>query len=390
MNSLSVPASLSMDDYRFRGLDDVLTPALAIYADVVDSNVRATLRLLDGNANRWRPHVKTAKLEFTMRMLVEAGLTSFKCATTLELLTACRAGARDVLVAYPAQGANAARVGEIARQFPVVRVSALVERAAAIAAWAGSAVSLFIDVNPGMNRTGVSPKHADEILRLVKALRGASLEFRGLHYYDGQIHQDDLAERTAAAHRGYDELMGLVEVLESAGVSVPEVVTAGTPTLPCSLSYARFHGSRFVHRVSPGTVVFGDAKSLVQLPEEYGYRPAVLVVSRVVSRPTADIITCDAGHKSVSADAGVPTCAVLGRPDLVPLQPSEEHLPIEVPAGAPKPAVGEFLYLLPRHICPTVNNFDDALIVRNGSMERVERVTARGRETPLVAAAAAR
>src|SRR2546422_816042 len=156
MERLIAASSVSLDAHQIRGLDDVLTPALAIYADVVDANVRAILRVLGGDPNRWRPHVKTAKLEFIMQGLVEAGVVNFKCATTLELLTACGAGARDVLVAYPMQGANAARVKEIARQFPGVRVSALVEAAAGVAIWAGSTVSLFVDVNPGMNRTGVA------------------------------------------------------------------------------------------------------------------------------------------------------------------------------------------------------------------------------------------
>ena len=92
--------------------------------------------------------------------------------------------------------------------------------------------------------------------------------------------------------------------------------------------------------------------SLEQLAGVEGYRPAALVLTRVVSHPAPDRITVDAGHKAVSADAGVPTCAVLGRPDLKPLKPSEEHLPIEVAAGAPKPAIGEILYLIPRHVCP--------------------------------------
>ena len=389
MERLIAASSVSLDAYQIRGLDDVLTPALAIYADVVDANVRAILRVLGGDPNRWRPHVKTAKLEFIMQGLVEAGVVDFKCATTLELLSACRAGARDVLVAYPMQGANAARVKEMARQFPGVRVSALVEAAAGVAIWAGSTVSLFVDVNPGMNRTGVAPDRTEEVLGVVRAIRGAGLEFRGLHYYDGQLRQENLAERTAAAHRGYDGLMKLTTALEAGGVAIPEMVTAGTPTLPCSLAYAGFRSERFMHRVSPGTVVYGDATSLAQPPAEYGLRPAVMVVSRVVSHPAPNIVTCDAGHKSVSADAGVPTCAVLGRPELTPLHPSEEHLPLDVPPGAAVPAIGEFLFLLPRHVCPTVNNFDDALIVRQGTIERVERVTARGRETPLGVAAAA-
>lgn len=385
-----MPASFLIPDvrlepYRIRDAVRLLTPALLVYPEFVDSNVQATLRLLAGDANRWRPHVKTAKLEFIMRRLVESGVAQFKCATTLELATACRAGARDVLFAYPAHGANAARVREIAREFASVRVSALVDSEAAIEQWKAGPVSLFVDVNPGMNRTGVDPLRRDKALRLVRAIRADGLEFRGLHFYDGHLGNLPLADRTVTAHRGYDHLMGLVAALEEAGESVPEVVTAGTPAFPCSLSYAGFAGTRFVHRVSPGTLVYGDATSLAQLPSEYGYRPAVLVLSRVVSHPTPSIITCDAGHKAVSADAGVPTCTVVGRPDLVPRSPSEEHLPIEVPEGAWVPSLGEFIYLLPRHVCPTVNNFGDALIVRDARIERVERVTARGHEAPLPA-----
>jgi D-serine deaminase-like pyridoxal phosphate-dependent protein len=115
----------------------------------------------------------------------------------------------------------------------------------------------------------------------------------------------------------------------------------------------------------------------------------VLVLARVVSRPRAGIITCDAGHKAVSADAGVPTCVVVGHPDLTPLSPSEEHLPMSLKEGAAGPRVGDVLYLLPRHICPTVNSFDCALLVRSGEIESVETVSARGREMPLVSRMAA-
>jgi len=95
------------------------------------------------------------------------------------------------------------------------------------------------------------------------------------------------------------------------------------------------------------------------------------------------MITCDAGHKTVSADAGIPTCVVLGHPELEPLTPSEEHLPMRVADGAAVPAIGELLYLIPRHVCPTVNNFDDAVIVSGRKLIRVETVTARGRERPI-------
>jgi hypothetical protein len=87
------------------------------------------------------------------------------------------------------------------------------------------------------------------------------------------------------------------------------------------------------------------------------------VLSTVVSHPATSRITCDAGHKTVSADSGVPTCAVIGHAGLIPARPSEEHLPIDVTQAASIPGIGETVYLVPRHVCPTVNNFDHAIIV---------------------------
>src|ERR1700691_3668863 len=113
--------------YGASGIVDVLTPALVLYPDLISANIERTLELLGGDANRWRPHIKTAKLGYTLRLLVERGVRNFKCATTLELLVACRSGAADVLLAYPVMGANGRRAREIAEQFPDVRVSVLAE-----------------------------------------------------------------------------------------------------------------------------------------------------------------------------------------------------------------------------------------------------------------------
>jgi D-serine deaminase-like pyridoxal phosphate-dependent protein len=370
--------------YRVSDFDDVMTPALVVYPQFIASNVECTLALLDGDANRWRAHIKTAKLGFTLRRMIESGIRNFKCATTLELLVACECGATDVLLAYPSMGANARRVREIAEQFPGVGVSVLVENEEQAKQWLGSRIGVFVDINSGMNRTGIEEGHGGALIELVRAIVASGLEFRGLHYYDGHLRSTDEAERTRSAHHGYHRLMEIEKEIERIGIRVPEVITAGTPTLPCAASFAEFHNASFVHRISPGTLIYSDASMLEQLPEKYGYRPAVLVMTRVVSHPREGIVTCDAGHKTVSADSGIPTCVVVGHPELTPLAPSEEHLPMQVASGATGPRVGDVLFLLPRHICPTVNNFDDALVIRDGVIEAVEKVTARGREMPLL------
>src|ERR1700686_2097138 len=113
--------------FNVSGSEDVLTPALLVYPQVVAANIECTLKLLGGDASRWRAHIKTAKLGYTLRLMVDRSIRNFKCATTLELLVACECGAEDVLVAYPTIGANARRMREIAQQFPHIRISVLAE-----------------------------------------------------------------------------------------------------------------------------------------------------------------------------------------------------------------------------------------------------------------------
>src|SRR5260370_4651787 len=171
--------------YRVSSLDDVLTPALLLYPEFVASNIERTLDLLGGDADRWRVHIKTAKLGFTLRMLVERGVRNFKCATTLELLVACRSGAGDVLFAYPAVSANARRGIEIADQFPQVRISVLAENEQQVRQWRGSRVGVFLGVNPGMDRTGIEQSHSGEIVDVSQGSFNLGLEVLGHHSSDG-------------------------------------------------------------------------------------------------------------------------------------------------------------------------------------------------------------
>ena len=178
--------------------------------------------------------------------------------------------------------------------------------------------------------------------------------------------------RCGKAHEGYRKLMEVADALEEDGIAVAEIITAGTLTFPCSLSFAGFEGRGFRHTCSPGTIVYCDLPTLAKLPEVYGFRPAAVVLSRVISRPTPAMVTLDAGHKAVSVDSGVPSCMVLELPGAVPLKPSEEHLPVDVSGEDHAPAVGTLVHLVPKHVCTTVNNFNHCVVieVRRGDRGR--------------------
>ncbi|EEH54642.1 uncharacterized protein MICPUCDRAFT_60812 [Micromonas pusilla CCMP1545] len=190
----------------------VLTPALVVDLDAVRRNVKAVVDVI-GDVERYRPHLKTTKSRLVWRELLRAGINKFKVATTRELATLVETyhgeypGAEttppfrhlDVLVAYPAVGPSLARVGDIARRpenKARVRVSVLVECEDAVNELPDD-VGCFVDVNPGMNRTGIALDSKDgvEFTAIPATIRAAWIRdsfhgkspFRGVHYYEGHI-----------------------------------------------------------------------------------------------------------------------------------------------------------------------------------------------------------
>lgn len=360
------------------GLERLATPAFLVFTDAVEANARRAIELI-GGPDRWRPHVKTVKARAVMELLLAQGVTRFKAATTLELLELCQAGAGDVLLAYHPVGPLAERVVEIAARHPATRISVLAETSELVKRWAGTGVDLFLDLDAGLRRTGIPLADAARVQATVEAAAAAHVRLRGLHLYAGDLHVPDPRARARALHAAYDRVAALAARLIADGTPLEEISTAGTPALRASLDYRGFDGLPLVQRHGAGTIVFGDRRSLAEDGIEDGFAAAAVVLSRVTSRTAAGEVVCDAGHKAVAADAGVPTCEVVHHPHWRPLAPNEEHLPIDV-ALDPAPDYGTLLRLLPTHVCPTTNLFDALVFVRGGRIAAFERLPARGHE----------
>lgn len=364
--------------------DDVvattLSPALVVHLDRVRDNLR-TITDLAGGAQRWRPHVKTTKIPAVWAEVAAAGVRHFKCATTREARLLCgvlrQAGIEggDVLLAYPLNGPALGVLGAIAREHPETRLSVLCEDPALVPSIPAD-VGVFVDVNPGMHRTGVP---LEDRATITAVARAAGARFRGVHGYDGQFHGVDPGDRRDHVFACYEGLLALLSDLDAAGVAVGELITSGTPSFPHALAFTPFQDlGATTHRISPGTVVYHDTMSAGAIPD-VDLVPAAVVLSRVVSHPRDGIATCDAGSKSLAAEAGDPCAFVLGRPDLVPQGPSEEHLPLACTAGD-RPARGTVLQLVPRHVCPTINLAEEALLVDGGQVVDVVAVSARAHD----------
>jgi D-serine deaminase-like pyridoxal phosphate-dependent protein len=378
----TAPWSTSAYALDARDVARLPSPALVVFLDHVRRNVDTVVAHLGGRPERWRPHLKTTKSPRLWSELLARGVRAFKCATVGEaaaLLALARARGEsvDLLVAYPHHGPAVERLAELAREFAEARVSVLVESTADVARWP-EPLGCFVDVNPGMDRTGAVG--AAEVLAIARA---AGERLRGLHWYDGQHTEAHAAERERAAHAGYRTFVELALELVRRGVRLDELVTSGTPALRAALSFAPFDALHelwptALHRVSPGTVVLHDVRS-EELDPTLGLVPAALVFSRVVSRPRRGRATCDAGSKALGADAHGPIAVVLDWPRLVPASPSEEHLPLDASDGDGElPARGAPLWLVPRHVCTTVNLYDEIVLVENGRIVGRAPVSARG------------
>ncbi len=384
-------ARLRVDDYVLDPalMDRLMTPALVVYETKVQANLARMLDYVGSDLDRWRVHLKTTKIPEVYAMLVDTGLRAFKCATVrearcmLEVLERASVNNADLLIAYPMQGPALRRAASLARRFANTRISVLsedVEHSRAIP----SGLGVFVDVNPGMHRTGIG---MDEVARIHSVVHAAGSRFRGVHFYDGHIHDATSQQRRIAAHALYQGLLELVSGLREQGIQVDEVVTSGTPTFRYALDFDGFSagivaggdpGAPTRHRISPGTVVFHDYR-YDELLDDLELLPAALVLTRVVSHPRQGVVTCDAGSKSVAAECGDPVAFALGHPELVGMSPSEEHLPMRAGDGVALP-LGSVLHLVPRHICPTVNLAEKALLVRSDCSTMVVEVQGRAHE----------
>ena len=266
-------------------------------------------------------------MEQIVRLWVEQGVTKHKAATIAECEMLAAAGANDVLLAYNPVGPNIARVISLAVKFPACRFSVTTDHEkslqslSAAAAKARVTIGVMLDVNVGMNRTGIRPDDPAAVSLYAQAANLPGLRATGFHIYDGHQRQTSLNERKAAVAAQWSSVQELREKCEVEGASVPVLACGGTPTFPC---YAEMDDSAI--ELCPGTCVLHDAGYESSFPD-LPFEPAAAVVTRVVSRPASDRLTLDIGNKSVAADPPKGARIYLPElPDAVQDSHSEEHM----------------------------------------------------------------
>jgi D-serine deaminase-like pyridoxal phosphate-dependent protein len=363
-----------MNWYEIKNIENIDSPALIVYKERARQNIQSLLKMKD--VEHLRPHVKTNKIAEVCKMMTETGITKFKCATIAEAEMLGRINAPDVLIAYQPTPVKAKRLLQLIQKYPATHFSCLIddsenaEHLSKIFSEKNITLDVYIDLNVGQNRTGIKPENALQLFEDCKDLKGIMII--GLHAYDGHIRDINVDERKRNADNAFSKVLKLAEEIESSTQKKLNIVAGGSPTFPV-------HAPRKNIECSPGTFVFWDYGYKTQFSDE-PFELAALVITRIISIVDEHTICTDLGHKSVAAENTIDKRVYfLNAPDVDFVGQSEEHLVLKVDDSS-QYKIGDILYGVPYHICPTVALYERAVIVENNEAYDEWKVMARDKK----------
>ena len=351
------------------------TPALLIDLDKFEANIQTMAAYFTTVNTMLRPHVKTHKTPIISHKQIAAGAIGVTCAKLGEAEAVIHAGIRDVLIANQIVGTQKiARLINLAKHSEIMvavdspqNVQAISDAASA----KGATVRMLVEVNIGMDRCGVeSGKPALELANLIH--KSPNVSFEGLMGYEGHtVSRPDHSERNAAAREAMQLLVDAKHYLEKHNVAVPIMSGGGTGTFNITGSITE------MTEVQAGSYVFMD--STYRNVEGVGehFECSLSVLATVVSRPTSDRIIVDTGLKVLAKEFGIPQPIGIEGIEMTGL--SEEHGKMQVSDENVSLNPGDKLEILPSHCCTTVNLHDRYYGIRDGIVESVWEIAARGR-----------
>lgn len=360
--------------FRVENDSDLPTPALLLYPERIEENLKRMVNMA-GGTEKLRPHVKTHKMSEVVKLNMKHGIAKFKCSTIAEAEMVAQCGGKDIMLAMQPVGIQIRRYFQLQDRYRSTLFSTLADTESVILQIADMArqqkleTGLWLDINNGMNRTGIAP--GTEALRLYKLINNLPyIVPRGLQVYDGHIHNSEINERKKACESAWESVASLLAGIVKSGLKAPVIVAGGTPTFP-------LHAGHINTETSPGTCVLWDSGYAAHYPD-LNFLPAALVLTRVVSKPAKNLLCLDLGHKALAAEMPHPRIKLMDITITTFANHSEEHLVIESP-DADKYQPGDTLYGIPWHICPTVPRYKSAYVIRGGKVSGEWTVDARDR-----------
>jgi D-serine deaminase-like pyridoxal phosphate-dependent protein len=343
------------------------TPVVTILLDRLENNIARVQRMVEGSGRQNRPHVKTHKIPAIGAMQIAAGAVGLTCQKLGEAESFIEAGVTDdILVTFNIVGsAKTGRLMDLSERIgrlAVVADNEIVLRGLSDAARSRARqVPVLIECDSGFGRNGVqTPEHALDLARLADRLPG--IVFEGLLAFPNN------APRTRPFFTEAVALFG------DAGVPLPVLSGGGSPALLSLADYPMMTEHR------AGTYAYNDVM-MVHSGIASWDDCAMHVRATVVSRPTEDRAIVDAGSKVLTREQYYVRNFghVVEYPDAVVVNVSEEHGMIDLSACRQKPAVGDVVNIVPNHCCVVSNMVDEVYGLRNGMVEVVWPVAARGK-----------
>ena len=371
-----VPAKPGMDE------SEIQTPCLILDLDALERNIRKMGERAAEMGVRHRAHAKMHKSVDVARLQETLGKSVGVCCQKVsEAEVFARGGIRDVMVSN--QVRDAAKIDRLARM-PKLGARVLVcvddpDNVADLSAAAqkhGTELECLVEIDCGAGRCGVTT--SQDVVNIAKLIDAApGLKFAGIQAYQGAMqHLDLYQDRKEKIDIAIDMVRDAVTALQSQGLECDIIGGGGTG------SYYFEGNSGVYNELQCGSYAFMDA-DYGRILDKNGKRidaeeweNALFILTSVMSHTKEDKAIVDAGLKAQSVDSGLPV--VFGAPEGVEyLKCSDEHGVVADPNGVLK--VNDKLRLVPGHCDPTCNVHDWYVGVRNGKVETLWPVSARGK-----------
>tara|TARA_B100000287_G_scaffold419360_1_gene457460 strand:+ start:238 stop:1347 length:1110 start_codon:yes stop_codon:yes gene_type:complete len=352
--------------------EKVISPSLLVFPSRVEENIKTMIKI-SGDVKKLRPHIKTYKIKEIIQLQIDHGINKFKCATIAEAELLAMSKVKDILLAIQPVGTNIDRFFNLIKKYPESKFSTIVDSEDIIdqidrkASRNKVITPLFLDINNGMNRTGVLPDEK-AIDLYVKISESKNLIANGLHVYDGHIRESNFNLRKRECDKDFKKVEKLIKNLKNLNLDIKTVIAGGTPTFP-------IHSKRKNIEVSPGTSLLWDER-YGSMFKDLKFLPAAVLFGRLISKPKNNLICFNLGHKSVAAEMNFPRLKFLNYSDTNQIGQSEEHLVVEC-LDSSKYNIGDICYAIPQHVCPTVPKYNDVITVENNKVMGNWKVIAR-------------
>jgi D-serine deaminase-like pyridoxal phosphate-dependent protein len=360
---------------------EIETPALIVDLDALDRNIAKMAAFARAAGVRVRPHAKTHKSPAIALRQIAQGAVGQCVQKVGEAEALVRGGVKDILVSNQVVGERKLwRLAALAQDATIALCfdsGEQVDAASRAAREFGVELGGLVEIEVGMERCGVAAGR--DAAALARRIADApSLRFRGLQAYHGRAqHMPTHQQRAQAIASAADAVRETLDALNAEGLSCEIVGGAGTGT------FAFEAASGVYTELQVGSYVFMDTDYAKIGGKDGGlyteFEHSLFVLASVISVPAADRAIVDAGLKSYSGEKGPPW--VHGREDVAVTAVSDEHGKLKVGPNARRLAPGEKVWLIPGHCDPTVNLHDWYVGVRNGRVEALWPIAARGAST---------